>query len=133
MKLKYIIGATAQFIIKLVLFAFIIMYIIRAATAAYDYGYRVFTEPAMTFGDGRIISVSVAQDASVLDVGNMLQEKGLIRDGRLFMIQELLSEQHGGIQPGIYDLNTNMTAQQILEVIAPDSEETDAEEEEPQE
>ena len=133
MKLKYIIGATAQFIIKLVLFAFIIMYIIRAATAAYDYGYRVFTEPAMTFGDGRIISVSVAQDASVLDVGNMLQEKGLIRDGRLFMIQELLSEQHGGIQPGIYDLNTNMTAQQILEVIAPDPEETEATEEEPQE
>ncbi len=133
MRLKYIIGATAQFIIKLVLFAFIIMYIIRAATAAYDYGYRVFTEPAMTFGDGRIISVSVAQDASVLDVGKMLQEKGLIRDGRLFMIQELLSEQHGKIQPGIYDLNTNMTAQQILEVIAPNSEETDQEEEESQE
>lgn len=123
MKLKYIIGATAQFIIKLVLFAFIIMYIIRAATAAYDYGYRVFTEPAMTFGDGRIISVSVAQDASVLDVGNMLQEKGLIRDGRLFMIQELLSEQHDKIRPGVYDLNTNMTAQEILEVIAPEEEE----------
>ncbi len=126
MRLKDIVGATAQFIIKVALFAFLIMYIVKAATAAYDYGYRVFTEPAMAFGDGRIISVSVAQDASALDVGKMLQEKGLIRDGRLFMIQEFLSEQHGKIQPGIYDLNTNMTAQQILEVIAP--EETDEEE-----
>ena len=126
MRLKDIVGATAQFIIKVALFAFLIMYIVKAATAAYDYGYRVFTEPAMAFGDGRIISVSVAQDASALDVGKMLQEKGLIRDGRLFMIQEFLSEQHGKIQPGIYDLNTNMTAQQILEVIAP--EEMDEEE-----
>ncbi len=133
MNLKEIIGATAQLIIKLVLFAFIIMYIIKAATAAYDYGYRVFTEPPMSFGDGRIISVSVAEDASALDVGKMLQEKGLIRDGRLFMIQELLSEQHGKIQPGIYDLNTSMTAQQMLEVIAPDPEETDTDEEESQE
>ena len=81
MRLKDIVGATAQFIIKVALFAFLIMYIVKAATAAYDYGYRVFTEPAMAFGDGRIISVSVAQDASALDVGKMLQEKGLIRDG----------------------------------------------------
>lgn len=128
MSLKYIVGTTAQIIIKVALFAFIIMYIIKAATAAYDYGYRVFTEPAMSFGDGRIISVYVEEDTSASAVGKMLQEKGLIRDGRLFMIQELLSEQHGKIQPGIYDLNTNMTVQQILEVIAPDSEETDGEE-----
>ncbi len=123
MKLKYIIGATAQLIVKVVLFVFIIMYIIRAATAAYDYGYRVFTEPPMSFGDGRIISVYVEDNASALEVGKMLQEKGLIRDGRLFMIQELLSEQHDKIRPGVYDLNTNMTAQEILEVIAPEEEE----------
>ena len=36
----------------------------------------------------------------------MLQDKGLIRDAGLFRIQELLSENHGKIQPGIYDLST---------------------------
>lgn len=122
MNLKYVIGATAQIIIKVALFAYIIIHILRWATAAYDYGYRVFTEPPMSFGDGRIISVYVENDSSALDVGEMLQEKGLIRDGRLFMIQELLSEHHGSIQPGIYDLNTNMTAQEILEVIAQEPE-----------
>ncbi|MCH5263335.1 MAG: endolytic transglycosylase MltG [Lachnospiraceae bacterium] len=122
MNLKYIVAATAQIIIKLVLFAFIIMYILRAATAAYDYGYRVFTEPPMTFGDGRIISVYIEDGSSALDVGEMLQDKGLIRDGRLFMIQELLSEHHDKIQPGVYDLNTNMTAQEMLEVIAQEPE-----------
>lgn len=122
MNLKYIVAATAQIIIKLVLFVFIIMYILRAATAAYDYGYRVFTEPPMTFGDGRIISVYIEDGSSALDVGEMLQDKGLIRDGRLFMIQELLSEHHDKIQPGVYDLNTNMTAQEMLEVIAQEPE-----------
>ena len=126
MNLKYIVAATAQIIIKLVLFVFIIMYILRAATAAYDYGYRVFTEPPMTFGDGRIISVYIEDGSSALDVGEMLQDKGLIRDGRLFMIQELLSEHHDKIQPGVYDLNTNMTAQEMLEVIAQEPE-TDGE------
>lgn len=125
MDLKYVVAATAQLIIKLVLFAFIIMYILRAAMAAYDYGYRVFTEPPMSFGDGRIISVYIEDGSSALAVGEMLQDKGLIRDGRLFMIQELLSEHHDKIQPGVYDLNTNMTAQEMLEVIAqePDTDE----------
>lgn len=122
MDIKYVIGATAQIIIKVALFAYIIIHILRWATAAYDYGYRVFTEPPMSFGDGRIISVYVENDSSALDVGEMLQEKGLIRDGRLFMIQELLSEHHGKIQPGVYDLNTNMTTQEMLEVIAQEPE-----------
>ena len=122
MNLKYVVAATAQIIIKLVLFAFISMYILRAATAAYDYGYRVFTEPPMTFGDGRIISIYIEDGSSALDVGEMLQDKGLIRDGRLFMIQELLSEHHYKIHPGVYDLYTNMTAQDMVEVIAQEPE-----------
>lgn len=128
MSIKNVIGATAQIIIKVVVFAYIIMFIFRTAIAAYDYGYRVFTEPPLSYGEGRIISVYVEEDSSALDVGEMLQEKGLIRDGRLFMIQELLSENHGKIQPGVYDLNTNMTSQEMLAVIAqePESdEETD--------
>lgn len=118
MNIKEILGATVQIIVKVAVFAIIIMYVFRAAVAAYDYGYRVFTEEAVSTGEGRIISVSIGSDQSVLDVGNMLQEKGLIRDGKLFVIQELLSENHGNIQPGVYDLNTSMTAQEMLAVIA---------------
>ncbi len=118
MNIKEILGTTVQIIVKVAIFAIIIMYVFRAAVAAYDYGYRVFTEEAVSTGEGRIISISIEGSQSVLDVGNMLQEKGLIRDGKLFVIQELLSENHGNIQPGVYDLNTSMTAQEMLEVIA---------------
>lgn len=118
MNIKEILGSTVQIIVKVAIFAIIIMYVFRAAVAAYDYGYRVFTEEAVSTGEGRIISVSIEGSQSVLDVGNMLQEKGLIRDGKLFVIQELLSENHGNIQPGVYDLNTSMTTQEMLDVIA---------------
>ena len=75
--------------------------------------------------------MSIGGTDSAKEVGEMLQEKGLIRDANLFRIQELLSENHGKIQPGIYDLSTTMTAQEMLAVIAvePESEEEEETEE----
>lgn len=128
MKLKYVIGSLAEAIIKIVALVFIVTFVIRTATAAYDYGFRVFAEEPMEFGDGRVISVSIGNGDSAGEVGQMLQEKGLIRDANLFRIQELLSEHHGKIQPGIYDLSTTMTAQEMLAVIAAEPE-TEEEEE----
>ncbi|MCI8896524.1 MAG: endolytic transglycosylase MltG [Lachnospiraceae bacterium] len=128
MKVKYIIGAIVETVIKLVALIFIVTYVIRGATAAYDYGFRVFAEEPMEAGEGRIISVSVASGDTAKEVGQMLQDKGLIRDAGLFRIQELLSENHGKIQPGIYDLSTAMTAQEMLAVIAVEPE-TEEEEE----
>lgn len=127
MKLKYIIGAMAEIIIKMVVLVLIITYVIRGATAAYDYGFRVFAEEPMEVGEGRVISVSIGNSDSAREVGEMLQDKGLIRDANLFRIQELLSEHHGKIQPGIYDLSTSMTAQDMLEVIAVEPEENEEE------
>lgn len=128
MKVKYVIGSLVETIIKIAAFVFIAMFVVRTATAAYDYGFRVFAEEPMEAGEGRIISVSVGGSDSAKEVGEMLQEKGLIRDANLFRIQEFLSEHHGKIQPGIYDLSTAMTAQEMLAVIAVEPE-TDEEEE----
>lgn len=123
MNWKYLVGGTLQLIIKAVALVFIITYILRLSAAAYDYGYRVFAEPPISVGEGRTISVFIDDKDSAKEVGEMLQDKGLIRDANLFLIQELLSEHRGKIKPGIYDLNTSMTAQEMLTVIAPDDEE----------
>lgn len=128
MKIKYIIGSLAEAILKIVALVFIVTFIYRTATAAYEYGFRVFAEEPMEAGEGRTISVSVGAADSAKEVGEMLQERGLIRDATLFRIQELLSEHHGKIQPGIYDLNTAMTAQDMLAVIAVEPETSEDEE-----
>ena len=95
---------------------------------AYDYGFRVFTEAPVSVGEGRIISVEVKKDMDSRALGEMLQKKGLIRDSRIFFFQELLSEYRGKEVPGIYDLSTAMTAEEMLEVISQEVEEEEEEE-----
>lgn len=120
MSIKELIGSAFELIVKVVFLVFAVTYIIRAATASYEYGYRVFTEEPVSSGEGRTISISVEEPVSARDVGVMLEERGLIRDANLFVIQELLSENHGKIQPGIYDLSTAMTAEEMLDVMSAD-------------
>lgn len=126
MDIKHIIGAAIELIVKAAIFVFIISFVYKTAVAAYSYGFRVFAEEPMTYGEGRTISVYVENTDSVKEIAQMLQEKGLIRDAGLFTLQELLSENHGKIQPGIYDLSTSMTSQEMLAVMASsyDSEES---------
>lgn len=128
MNLKYLIGATFELIVKVAVLIVIITFIHKTAVSAYDYGYRVFAEEPVTVGEGRTISVYVEETDSVSDIGKMLEEKGLIKDAGLFTIQELLSENHGKIQPGIYDLNTSMTGQEMLAVMSASYEEEEPEE-----
>ena len=120
MSIKEVIGSTFELILKAAVLIFAVTYIIRAGTSAYEYGYRVFTEAPVSQGEGRTISVSVEEPVSAKDVGKMLEERGLIRDANLFVIQELLSENHDKMQPGIYDLSTSMTAEEMLSVMSAD-------------
>lgn len=131
MSVKSVIGSAVELVIKAVVLVFAATYIFRVATMAYDYGYRVFTEEPVSQGEGRIISISVEDPVDVKDVGKVLEQRGLIRDANLFVVQELVSENHGKIQPGIYDLSTSMTAEEMIDVMSTDtSEETEEEPEE---
>lgn len=128
MSIKEIIGSTVELIIKVIVLVFAVTYIMRMSATAYDYGYRIFTEKPVSLGEGRIISVSVDEPVSVTEIGKMLEERGLIRDAKLFVMQELLSENHGKLQPGIYDLSTAMTAEEMMDVMAADASEEGEEE-----
>lgn len=125
MKAKYLIGAVFETVFKGVLLVFIVIFVYRTAMAAYDFGFRVFAEEPISRSGGRIITVSIAEDYTVSGVAEMLAEKGLIRDANLFVIQELLSKHHDKLRPGIYDLSTAMTAEEMMAVM---SVETDGEE-----
>lgn len=118
MSIKSLIATVLEIIIKVVVLTAAGVFIFRFATQAYDFGYRVFADEPVSIAGGRTITVGIAESASVKDIGEMLEEKGLIEDARLFVVQELLSAYHGEIIPGIYDLSTDMTAAQMLEVMA---------------
>ena len=127
MDIKQLVASIIETVIKIVVAVFVIMFVYDTAVKAYDYGYRVFAEEPMTVGEGRTISIYIREEDSVKDVGKTLEDKGLIRDANLFIVQELLSEHHGKILPGIYDLNTSMSTEEMLGIMATESD--DAEEE----
>lgn len=118
MNIKSIIGTVIEIIIKIVIMAILVMFIFEWITKAYDFGYKVFADEPVSANNGRTITVSVSESDTLENIANMLQEKGLIEDATLFKIQELLSAYHGEIKPGIYDLGTNMTASEMLRIMA---------------
>ena len=102
-------------ILLLVLFAGI-----KICSICYDFGYRVFTEPAMTNGDGQDVLVQVEKGISAEELGQLLEDKGLVRDHNLFYLQLKLSAYSGHIKPGIYTLNTSMTAKDMMVIMSSD-------------
>ena len=121
---KYLVGAVIEAVIKVIVIAVVVMFVFRTATTAYDFGYKVFADKPVSVSGGRTITVGIAESASVKDIAQMLEEKCLIEDARLFVVQELLSAYHGEILPGIYDLSTSMTAEEMLAVMSTPAEES---------
>ena len=121
---KYLVGAVIEAVIKVIVIAVVVMFVFRTATTAYDFGYKVFADKAVSVSGGSTVTVVIAESASVKDIAQMLEEKGLIEDARLFVVQELLSAYHGEILPGIYDLSTSMTAEEMLAVMSTPAEES---------
>ncbi|MCI8975994.1 solute-binding protein [bacterium 1xD8-48] len=130
MNVKYLIITMLETIVKIVILAAVVVFVFRTSTQAYDFGYRVFADEPMSVSGGRTITVGIAEDASLKEIANMLEEKGLIEDANLFIVQELLSAYHGKILPGIYDLSTDMKAEQMLEILSTSTEEEGEEEKE---
>lgn len=96
----------------------VVFVVIQLASVAYNLGYRVFTEPAMDESLGRDVMVEVDQNMSDWDLGIELEEKGLVENHLLFTIQLKLSSYKKDIKPGLYTLNTSMTAKELMQVMA---------------
>lgn len=118
MAAKQMIMAFLGTILKVALYALVIVFIYRAALVAYDYGYRIFQEKPMTAEPGRDVTVEITMGKSVLQIGELLEQNGLIRDARLFYIQNLLSRYKDKLRPGVYTLNTSMTMEEMMEVLS---------------
>ena len=118
MNSKEIVTSIFATVFKVVLAIIIIMVVYKGSVTAYEYGQRVFNEPALTTGSGRSIQVTIPEGSSAKEIGELLKKKGLIRDERLFLVQEMLSEYKDKLQPGTYELNTSMTTEEMMKMLA---------------
>lgn len=116
--IKQIALSFMSLVIRGVIIALVIVGVRRAGQKAYDFGFRIFTEEAMTSEPGRDVAVTIVQGDSVLDIGKDFEEKGLIRDAYLFYVQKKCSVYDADVKPGFYTLNTSMTADDMFAIIA---------------
>ena len=67
---------------------------------------------------GEDVTVVIKDGASVYQIGKILKSKGLIEDAKVFVVQESLSNYKNKLQSGTYILNTSMTTDEMLAVLA---------------
>lgn len=113
-----VVSAVFGTILKVIATIVIVFLIYKGAMLCYDYGYRVFMEPAVSAGEGRTITVNVTKDMEALQIGELFAAKGLVRDAKLFALQYTLSEFKNDVKPGVFELSTSMTAEEMMEAMA---------------
>lgn len=69
----------------------IVFALTKLGNYAYQFGYRVFTEEPVDAKEGKDVIVRIEEDMDAMDIGILLEEKGLIRDASLFVAQLKLS------------------------------------------
>jgi UPF0755 protein len=94
----------------------------RLAYTGYDFGYRVFTETAVDEAPGKDVLIQIREDMSEYEIAQLLEERGLVRNARLFFLQLKLSVYKGKVVPGVYTLNSSMTPQELMAAISPEEE-----------
>lgn len=115
-------------IIRVALVVLVVVVIYKGALACYDFGYRVFAEPAISpEGAGREVTVTVTEEMKAEDIGNLFLSKGLIRDAKLFILQYNFSEYKDDVKPGTFLLSTDMTVEEMMKTmtVVPEVEEAD--------
>ena len=118
MKAREIVFKVLKVVVALTVIMVIVMAVIKFSAKVYDFGFRIFGEEAMTPAPGYTTSVAITEGKSVMEIGEILEEKKLIRDAKLFYFQELVSDYHGMLKPGVYELSTAMTPEEMMEIMA---------------
>ena len=90
--------------VKIILVVAVICLLYYGGSKGYEFGTSIFTPTAMEEAPGTDIEVTVSKGMSVMDIGKMLEEKGLIDDYKVFWILATLYEYELG--EGNYSLNT---------------------------
>ncbi|MDO4292698.1 MAG: solute-binding protein [Eubacteriales bacterium] len=121
---KSLAGSAVGTVFNIVLIAVAVMLIYRFSVSAYQYGVRIYGEPAMSEAPGTEVTVTVEDGKDFKGLAEQLYEKGLIRDKTLFYIQELLSNySEDGFTEGTYTLTTAMTPDEMMDVMGAAGEE----------
>lgn len=105
-------------VMKLFLAVVIVFFLYTLGQKAYQFGFRVFAQEAVSQPPGKDVAFVYEEGTSPRRLADMLADKGLVQDANVFYVQLLLSQEKDKLQPGNYVLNTSYTPDEILKVLA---------------
>lgn len=84
---------------------------------AYEFGHQIYDSRGVEEAPGTDMAVVIQEGQSVQEIARLLERYGLIRDEKVFLVQERLSKYHGQIQPGNYILNTSQDGNTMIAIL----------------
>lgn len=108
----------AKGILKILTYILVVCIMILLCKTAYSFGYSVFKQEAMAEEPGQAVTVVIPEGSSVREIGQILEQKGLVESSMIFGVQEYFSTFHGDLMSGTYLLNTAMTPDDIMEILS---------------
>lgn len=110
--------------ISLKILKYVVMIIVAVifATSAFDFGSKVFYSQGMEPSPGTDMTFTVEKDTTIKELGEMLEEYGVIEDAGVFRVQSMVHNVKS-IEPGTYSFNTSQNGEEIFKVITAGPEE----------
>lgn len=111
--LKRSVEFTGGLIINLV----IVYIVIRVFSFSFDFAYSIFGDSCKEPASKEYVIIDIPADSSALDIGEALEEGGVIENKYAFAIKVKLKEYGPLIVSGKYGLSPSMSLQDILNII----------------
>ena len=115
--------AVASGIFRTAFYVCVAVLIFWIGKSAYQFGYNIFNQQAMSPWAGQEVTVVIEDGSSVYKIGKTLESKGLVEDAKIFYVQERLSNYHGKLKAGTYLLSTAYTPNRIMSILSGEDEE----------
>lgn len=118
MHIRRILLNILMFLLKMLVIFAIAAGIARFGGFAYDFGHSIYDNASVSDPPGKDVTVAIPDGCTVSQVAELLEAKGLIKDARVFIVQEKLSKYRGQIQSGNFVLNTSQSGQEMLAILS---------------
>lgn len=104
--------------LKVAIFVVIVLGIVYLGQNAYRYTHVVFSDTALEKAPGKNIEVKISEDINGKHLAKVLEEKGLIKDATVFLIQMKLEGLDDNVKAGTYQLNTSMAPSEMIKILS---------------
>ena len=109
---------------KIVFCVLTVMLLVTGAKNGYAFGHSIFYAPGMEAAPGRDMVLKLDGSETLSQVGAMLENAGLIRNDKAFVIQATCYDYE--VKKGTFDLNTSMSSREIIDLLSEETEEDES-------